>query len=92
MSDHFLIKFGEQLSVYIQGDNLIQVRLRVSAIQIIRQRSVYYEFIFCAHVRRPRRRNVGVGNCVKSFLTLGAPAIHHRLWLSDNLKHAAESG
>lgn len=92
MSDHFLMKFVEQLSVYIQGDNLIQVRLRVSTIPIIRQRTVYYEFIFCAHVRRPRRRNVGVGNRIKSFLTLVAPANHHRLWLSYNLKHAGESG
>jgi len=89
---HFLMEFVEQLAVYILGDNLIEVRLRDSTIQIIRQRSAYYEFIFCAHMRRPRRRNVGVRNHIKSFLTPGAPSNHHRLWLSDNLKHAGESG
>ena len=92
MSDHFLMKFVEPLAVYLPGDNLIEVRLRVSTIQIIRQRNAYYELIFCAHVRRTRRRNVGVGNRIKSLLTPGAPANHRRLWLSDNLKHAGESG
>lgn len=82
----FLMEFVEQLAVYILGDNLIEIRWRVSTIQIIRQRSAYYEFIFCSHVRRPRRRNVGFRNRIKSFLTPGAPANHHRLWLSDNLK------
>jgi len=85
------MKLVEQLSVYIQSDNLIEVQLRVSTID-----NQTKERLLRVHFLRPHaqteKKKCRVGNRIKSFLTLGAPANHHRLWLSDNLKHAGESG